>query len=89
MEALEAELKRVVPTDPAVPCEHRVLTGLAASEIVNFAKRDHADLIVMGTHGRKGLAHLVMGSVAEAVVRHAPCPVITVKTPVKSKEKLP
>ena len=55
-----------------------VVIGIAASTIVDYA-RDHAiDLIVMGTHGRTGMAHLLIGSVAEHVVRIAPCPVLTV-----------
>ena len=53
--------------------------GHASSEIVNYASREKIDLIVMGTHGRTGLAHVVRGSVAEAVVRTAPCQVLTIK----------
>ena len=49
-----------------------------ASEILQYAKSANIDLIVMGTHGRTGLARVVLGSVAEAVVRAAPCPVLTV-----------
>jgi nucleotide-binding universal stress UspA family protein len=49
-----------------------------ASEILRYAKLNDIDLIVMGTHGRTGLARVVLGSVAEAVVRAAPCPVLTV-----------
>lgn len=52
-----------------------------ALTIVNFAREANADLIVMGTHGRGAMAHLFMGSVAERVVRTAPCPVLTVKHP--------
>ncbi|MEX2287906.1 MAG: universal stress protein [Planctomycetaceae bacterium] len=48
-------------------------------EIVRYAKEQAIDLIVMGTHGRSGLAHVLMGSVAERVVRKAPCPVLTVR----------
>ena len=54
-----------------------ILTGPAAKAIVDRAR--DADLIVMGTHGRHGMAHLLMGSVAERVVRTAPCPVLTVR----------
>lgn len=43
------------------------------------AKTHHIDIIVMGTHGRRGVAHLVMGSIAERVVRDAPCPVLTTR----------
>jgi universal stress protein A len=49
--------------------------------IIDYARDHDIDLIVMGTHGRGGLVHLVMGSVAERVVREAPCPVLTIKQP--------
>jgi nucleotide-binding universal stress UspA family protein len=52
-----------------------------ADEIVKYAREENVDLIVMGTHGRPGVAHLLMGSVAEKVVRTAPCPVMTVRHP--------
>ena len=55
-----------------------VMTGRPADAIVAHAKSDGFDLIVMGTHGRTGLAHVVMGSVAEGVTRTAPCPVLVV-----------
>ena len=57
-----------------------VTTGRPAHTIVEHAKEGGFDLIVMGTHGRTGLSHVVMGSVAERVVRTAPCPVLTVHT---------
>ena len=53
--------------------------GSAAEELVALAESEDVDLIVMGTHGRTGLFRLLMGSVAEAVVRHAKCPVLSVK----------
>jgi universal stress protein A len=56
-----------------------VLVGDPLSEIVEHATREKVDLVVMGTHGRKGMAHLFLGSVAERVVRTAPCPVLTVR----------
>lgn len=52
-----------------------------ALSIVSYARDAHIDLIIVGTHGRGGMAHLVMGSVAERVVRTAPCPVLTVRNP--------
>lgn len=52
-----------------------------AEEIVKYANAEQIDLIVMGTHGRPGMAHLLMGSVAEKVVRSAPCPVLTLRHP--------
>ena len=55
-----------------------VITGQPALAIVDHATQGGFDLIVMGTHGRTGLSHVVMGSVAERVIRKAPCPVLTV-----------
>jgi nucleotide-binding universal stress UspA family protein len=78
---LRERLMQLKPTDPDIPVEHRLLEGDAAHEIVRLAADEHCDLIVMGTHGRTGLARLLMGSVAELVVRRAPCPVLTIKTP--------
>ena len=55
-----------------------VITGVSAPTIIEYARDTNADLIVMGTHGRTGVAHLLLGSVAERVVRLSPCPVLTV-----------
>lgn len=49
-------------------------------EIIRYARENEVDLIVMGTHGRTGLAHMLLGSVAEKVVRKSPCPVLTVRS---------
>jgi nucleotide-binding universal stress UspA family protein len=59
----------------------QVVSGTPYREIVRYAQDLSIDLIVMGTHGWGALAHVVMGSVAEKVVRHAPCPVLTVRHP--------
>ena len=64
-----------------VPVETALLTGVPYVEIVNHAKASSADLIVLGTHGRTGMKHLLIGSVAERVVRTASCPVCTVRHP--------
>jgi nucleotide-binding universal stress UspA family protein len=85
-EALQEKLRRLQPPDPAVPVEHRLVEGYAASRILRLAEEVKADLIVMGTHGRRGLGRLLMGSVAEQVVRKAPCPVVTVKSPPRREE---
>jgi len=61
--------------------ECRVVEGLAAGEILRIARELPADLIVMGTHGRGGIARVLMGSVVENVLRHAPCPVLAIKKP--------
>lgn len=84
LEEIKRMLKAVVPPDPSVPYEHRLLTGDPASAIVQLAMEEQVDLIVMGTHGRTGLSRLLMGSVAESVVRRAPCPVITYRHQPKS-----
>src|SRR6266851_4444247 len=84
-EAARKELKELVldrdnsgpRTIPAVLTS----SGTPALTIVQYAKTNNIDLIVMGTHGRGAFAHLVMGSVAERVVRLAPCPVLTVRHP--------
>jgi len=59
----------------------RLKEGKTFLEIINTAKDENVDLIVMGTHGRTGLSHMLIGSTAEKVVRMAPCPVLTVKHP--------
>ena len=65
-----------------------VVFGYAARAIVEYASRSGVDLIVMGSHGRTGIAHVLLGSVAEAVVRTAPCPVLTVRGPVKAPDRV-
>lgn len=66
----------VKPADPKTPFVHRLTMGDPASEIVRIAGEEGAEMIVLGTHGRTGVTRLLMGSVAEAVVRRAPCPVL-------------
>jgi nucleotide-binding universal stress UspA family protein len=61
------------------PWEVEIASGNPADAIVSIAHKHHTDLIVMGTHGRTGLQHVLLGSVAEKVVRLAPCPVLTIK----------
>ena len=77
----EARLKeRLEATiDAGLGHQTDVLTGPVAGTIVEYAQAHAVDLIVMGTHGRSGMAHLLLGSVAEKVVRTAPCPVLTVR----------
>jgi universal stress protein A len=64
---------------PRVGLRIAVRMGRTAQTITEYANAAEIDLIVMGTHGRTGVAHLVMGSVAERVLRHASCPVLTVR----------
>lgn len=73
--SISDELKKELPVETiAVP-------GIPFYEIIKFAKENEIDLIVIGTHGRTGLAHMLLGSVAEKVVRKAPGPVLTVRYP--------
>jgi nucleotide-binding universal stress UspA family protein len=80
---LRAELHALVEGIKNVSVETRLLEGEPASSIVDLARDVGADLIVIGSHGRTGLSRVLMGSVAEHVVRKAGCPVLTVKTPSK------
>jgi nucleotide-binding universal stress UspA family protein len=84
-EEIQRMLNEVIPTDPAVGYEHRLMIGTPATAIVHLAEQEHVDMIVMPTHGRTGLFRLLMGSVAEEVVRKAKCPVLTVKAAVPAK----
>ncbi len=59
--------------------ETRVELGAPAAKILEFAQKEHIDLIIMGVHGRKGLDRAIFGSVADKVVQGAPCPVITIR----------
>ena len=73
---IDMEIKRVVKT------------GVAFVEIIDYAKSEGIDLIVMGTHGRSGIEHILIGNVAEKVVRKSPCPVMSIRP--KGKEfKMP
>ncbi|MDN3515318.1 MAG: universal stress protein [Candidatus Brocadia sp.] len=71
-------------TTDVLEVETIVVKGVPFHEIINAATEIGADIIVLGTHGRTGLSHVVMGSVAEKVVRKATCPVLTVRTPPSS-----
>ncbi len=64
---------------PGISATSHVLIGYAAEEIVNKAEDENADLIIMGTHGRKGLDRVLFGSVAEKVVKNAKQPVLTIR----------
>ncbi|MEK7368220.1 MAG: universal stress protein [Planctomycetota bacterium] len=80
---IKEELGERVPGDvrKKIRVETIVTVGIPVLEIVNTAKEKEVDVIIMGTHGRTGIAHVIMGSVAENVVRRAHCPVLTVRQP--------
>lgn len=83
----QALLTKIKPTVPHVRHEHKYLTGVPDQEILAFAEQVKADLIVIGSHGRTGISRLLLGSVAEAVVRRASCPVLTIKQPLPASEE--
>ncbi len=62
-----------------LPFKRIVKTGVTFVEIIDYIKQQEIDLVVMGTHGRSGIEHILIGSVAEKVVRKSPCPVLTVR----------
>jgi nucleotide-binding universal stress UspA family protein len=78
---LHSQLQQITATQGQIAIEHYLTDGDAAAEIVRMAKEQQCDVIVMGTHGRTGMGRMLLGSVAEQVVRRAPCPVLTIKTP--------
>jgi nucleotide-binding universal stress UspA family protein len=75
------QLEQIRPTDPRIAIRHVFLEGDPATEIVRYGRDTGMDLIVMGTHGRTGVERLLMGSVAEKVLRDAACSVLVVKLP--------
>ena len=85
-ERLLEQLKSLQPAGADVPVEHKLMEGRPVEEILRLAKETQSDLIVMGTHGLTGVKRLLLGSVAEQIVRQAPCPVVAVKSPVSAAE---
>ena len=81
------QLQVIVPTRDGVAYEHRFFRGGAAEGILQIAEKEGVDVIVIGTHGSTGLKLLLMGSVAESVVRRANCPVLTVKQPADESQE--
>jgi len=79
-------LRKVVPTVPGLTYQHECLIGSPVSEILRFAESHGVDLIVLASHGRTGLPRLLMGSIAEGVMRKAKCPVLVVKQPAGEPE---
>jgi nucleotide-binding universal stress UspA family protein len=72
---------------PLVEVHQKVEIGSPATNIIDEAEKQGSDLIVMSTHGRTGLAHVLMGSVTEQVVRNAACPVFSVHSPKSGKKR--
>jgi len=82
-DSAERELPKLAECDECngIEVEEMVVHGEASAEIVRVAKERDVDLIVISSHGRTGLGRILFGSTAEAVVRHADCPVLVVKPP--------
>ena len=76
------ELRRIFTehSGPNVKWEFKAIAGHVANEILEYSLNNEVDLIVIATHGLSGLKHFLLGSVAEKVIRRAPCPVLTVKS---------
>ena len=85
-------LVQTAPADPHIHFEHRLVLGAASDLILKVAEEEQVELIVMGSHGRSWLGQILMGSVAEHVMRHATCPVLIVKqqcsTPADAKHRV-
>ena len=88
-DSAERELPKLAECDEfaGIEVEEMVVHGEAAAEIVRVAKDRNVDLIVIASHGRTGLGRILFGSTAEAVVRHAHCPVFVVKPPQEETEQ--
>jgi len=83
LEQLRAKLLDCIPEEirDDMDVEAIVAQGIPFAEIISTAKEKKIDMIVIGSHGRTGLSHMMLGSVSEKVVRKAPCPVLTVRQP--------
>lgn len=80
--SLEREVERCRAKAPDLKISSQVAFGVPFKEICRLADEENFQLIVIGTHGRTGLSHLLIGSTAERVVQHASCPVLSIKPPV-------
>jgi len=80
-EEASAQLKKIIPAEErqGLDWEIVILYGMPFLEITRYAKENSVDMIVIGTHGRSGIEHIIFGSTAEKVVRKAHCPVLSVK----------
>lgn len=88
-ETLKTRMQRCLPSNFTGVVACQIQDGDAAEEILKTAEQRHCDLIVLGTHGRSGLLRILVGSVAEAVLRKAPCPVLTIKPTAIEKSAAP
>jgi nucleotide-binding universal stress UspA family protein len=84
--ASREHLSKVTPTVSSVRYERYHLVGITVTAIIDFAGENDIDLIVMASHGRTGISRMLMGSIAEGVLRRAMCPVLVVKQPAGKAE---
>jgi universal stress protein A len=83
---IRERIRHMRPTIATVVYQHLNATGSSVDEILKVAEQENVDVIVIGSHGRSGLAKLLTGSVAEGVMREAKCPVLIVKQPIRVVE---
>ncbi len=83
-----SEMRRFIHPYAGTPITEVILLGSPAEKIVQYAAEHHVGLIILATHGRTGLAHMLIGSVAEKVVRHSSVPVLTVKPPAVAQQSV-
>jgi nucleotide-binding universal stress UspA family protein len=83
---VQRDLEEVAKKIVGIPVTKAVRTGVSFIEIIDYVKSEHIDLVIMATHGRGGLEHIIIGSVAEKVLRKSPCPVLTIR-PAKRQPK--
>lgn len=83
---VERDLAEVAKKITGIPVTRAVRRGVSFVEIVEYVKTEGIDLVIMATHGRGGLEHIIIGSAAEKVVRKSPCPVLTIR-PAKKQFK--
>jgi len=81
VERLQWQLHQIAPPEPGLDVRWLLREGDPAAVIEQVVREQHCDLAVLGTHGRTGLDHLLMGSVAEQIIRRCPCPALVVKYP--------
>lgn len=86
IEFWRGQLEQIRPANRNIPVDHVLLEGDPGTELIRYAGENDMDLIIMGTHGRTGVERLLMGSVAEQVMRGAPCSVMCVKLPQAQRE---
>jgi len=80
---VEKDLQEVADKLTDVPLTKIVRTGVAWAEVTDYVRTEGIELVVMGTHGRGGIEHILIGSVAEKVIRKSPCPVLTIRPTAK------